>query len=1003
MYCVVLLCLLLGLGRGARRPPPPPNVTCEWHFTNKTHQLVLFFDDLKEDSPLHATTAVCSTTTLLPNDVQRSSDATECLSLRAANRVEHVASFLTTQEPPHPKTVRLRRITHPAASSAAVVVAFRPLLCEPLHALLEIGAMLRITNGRLFWSWAGRDSAHSVASPRVAKSSSALGDFEMRFPVLCSHVRSRQTYMKGQPGMHKYAYRSEVAPGVEYFSGGESEHKMKVWISHRTSNVRYVFLYTWMNKALYYRTNPAWSLCHFRTFFASTGGAMAEVGNVPPTDPKYLRSDYRKDRQALARWTNERLALLAQQSGHPELAHAPVIFWGWSRDGMQATSFAEAVPSRTLGAVRYMSAQHESERGFDFEGSIAHIPFLLTMADSDYMAGMDNVNFLRKGRVHGAPWVCAIMRHSTHGMNQDKFGLLFPWILSLLEQLPADTSPYTSPPPLRRPNTTSGWLGNMDKVTAVLTDKGAWRSSTNDNDFAVGPVGNFLHPSASASWFRTAALARLWRDWNIADSATVQVIAGIVTCGEVKEGGPIPAVITIVRPPYSSSITVAYSLQGTAAEGQDFEPVERQVTIPGDSSAADVLIFALEDLVPEEAETVELVLEAPAGYQLMETVPLVVVIHDSTSSRNIPPVVAPPSWEDEGIQRSAPVGTTSMPTVPPADVCAVDCGAHGRCSGERCECDAGWQGPRCQECAAPECSSAGDGPDGAMAQDTSEVPSGVALPRGGWNQTNGAKPTESNVQEHLQADDEKPRPRKLRRREVNKDDRAPAHSRELAPPAIQPSEEGKFVDAKSEFSVTMDVGQCEYKGGVVTSAARGKALEECRSDLLAAHQRDAAVDGAEISLDSRRLCWIITGARGIRHPLSPNPKFRCLRVSAGQPLPTGETVEKEEQKEKKEEERLTEKEDASIPPVWFLDEALPPMKVDPPSPRAAGAPNPIVAAADPFAKLAAPELVMDDWPATNPVITVVGYTVGGLLVLLAFRGYCQSRRRDGGGGRRRTT
>ena len=38
-----------------------------------------------------------------------------------------------------------------------------------------------------------------------------------------------------------------------------------------TYSIRYVFIYTWMNKALYYRTNPAWNLCDFRTFFASSG------------------------------------------------------------------------------------------------------------------------------------------------------------------------------------------------------------------------------------------------------------------------------------------------------------------------------------------------------------------------------------------------------------------------------------------------------------------------------------------------------------------------------------------------------------------------------------------------------------------------------------------------------------------------------------------------------------------------------------------------------------
>lgn len=38
------------------------------------------------------------------------------------------------------------------------------------------------------------------------------------------------------------------------------------------------------------------------------------------------------------------------------------------------------------------------------------------------------------------------------------------------------------------------------------------------------------------------------------------------------------------------------------------------------------------------------------------------------------------------------------------------------------------------------------------------------------------------------------------------------------------------------------------------------------------------------------------------------------------------------------------------------------------------------------------DLLAEDRPATNPLITVVGCSVGGLLVLLTFRGYYRSRR-----------
>ena len=108
----------------------------------------------------------------------------------------------TLQEQPHP-------LTHRPLICRSAVLSLRLVnnLCEPTHALLEPGAMLRITNGRLFWVWSGRDPSRLSASPRVSKSESQFGTFEMRLPALCSYVRPRQTHMKGQPFMHKFAYR----------------------------------------------------------------------------------------------------------------------------------------------------------------------------------------------------------------------------------------------------------------------------------------------------------------------------------------------------------------------------------------------------------------------------------------------------------------------------------------------------------------------------------------------------------------------------------------------------------------------------------------------------------------------------------------------------------------------------------------------------------------------------------------------------------------------------
>ena len=112
---------------------------------------------------------------------------------------------------------------------------------------------------------------------------------------------------------------------------------------------------------------------------------------------------------------------------------------------------------------------------------------------------------------------------------QDKYGLIFPWVIHLLEQLPPDTTPYKAVPQLQRPDTTKGWFGNMDKIKAYLGDKGAWKSSINGNEFDIGVADEFTHNISSASWLHGHTFARLWQEWNTADNPVIQTVSVIVT------------------------------------------------------------------------------------------------------------------------------------------------------------------------------------------------------------------------------------------------------------------------------------------------------------------------------------------------------------------------------------------------------------------------------------------------------------------------------------------
>ena len=292
-FFTLWIVFLFRVDEAAKHMPQPPNITCEWHLTKEFNKLYIFFDGLQEDTPLHISTAVCSSSTLIANDSHTQSIVHRNCSLPKSvmmQRVFSVASFLLDPMPNDGKSqiARARVVSHPEAKYVAhkscrrmhqiyrvaslrfdhcmtnngavepifayprneitwkhrkrhrgfqlcsVFVAHRKRrgifirftrafgtrrsavlslnlvnnLCEPTHALLEVGAMLRISNGRLFWVWSGRDPSRLSAAPRVSKSDSQYGSFEMRLPALCSYVRPRQTHMKGQPFMHKFAYRS---------------------------------------------------------------------------------------------------------------------------------------------------------------------------------------------------------------------------------------------------------------------------------------------------------------------------------------------------------------------------------------------------------------------------------------------------------------------------------------------------------------------------------------------------------------------------------------------------------------------------------------------------------------------------------------------------------------------------------------------------------------------------------------------------------------------------
>lgn len=134
------------------------------------------------------------------------------------------------------------------------------------------------------------------------------------------------------------------------------------------------------------------------------------------------------------------LQRLAQDSGHPEVATAPLMFWAHSAAGPFGPSFAGVLPERTIAFVRYHSGPL---LGADLK-VVAQIPALFFCGGKDTTVDANGrgcsetgKGLWENGRALGAPWTYALEPEATHGNPADlpiADELLIPWMSAVLRQ-----------------------------------------------------------------------------------------------------------------------------------------------------------------------------------------------------------------------------------------------------------------------------------------------------------------------------------------------------------------------------------------------------------------------------------------------------------------------------------------------------------------------------------------------------------------------------------------
>jgi dienelactone hydrolase len=179
------------------------------------------------------------------------------------------------------------------------------------------------------------------------------------------------------------------------------------------------------------------------------------------------------------------VSLAASMSRHPELETAPLLLYGMSTGGPEASGFAARNPERVAGLFLKTPLGVSAVRS----GNGLGVPTFVALAALD--ARVDNVALTRVfegNRAAGARWALAVEAAVPHDeLSVAQHQLTIDWISTIVQlRLPANRSDQ-----LREVAETSGWVGNPATGQAA-----PWASYAGDR--------------AIASWLPSQRMAERW-------------------------------------------------------------------------------------------------------------------------------------------------------------------------------------------------------------------------------------------------------------------------------------------------------------------------------------------------------------------------------------------------------------------------------------------------------------------------------------------------------------
>lgn len=126
---------------------------------------------------------------------------------------------------------------------------------------------------------------------------------------------------------------------------------------------------------------------------------------------------------------------LSIQSNHPEVAHSPLVFIGFSGAGVFAARMAAYAPKRTAAAVLSHAGQYPplGLNTIELSREGRFVPELILVGGKDGIVGTESsYAYFHQNWLLGAPWLFATQNGATHCCTSDAKNLILNWLDAIL-------------------------------------------------------------------------------------------------------------------------------------------------------------------------------------------------------------------------------------------------------------------------------------------------------------------------------------------------------------------------------------------------------------------------------------------------------------------------------------------------------------------------------------------------------------------------------------------